>query len=164
MVSIKCNPQLWNQNVQRTSFAGSPHREASDIWLRYFDPKDAGDKNILDNLNAVPYPAWSLLAETQPLIFDLMRLVRGTRLGKCVITRLKPGSKIYPHKDEGTTAWYYDRYHINLHSMDGVKFRSGDETIYPMTGSCWLVNNQNEHEVINDSNDERIVMIVDIHS
>ncbi len=110
------------------------------------------------------YPAFAALPQARPLICDLMRLVEGERLGRVVVTRLAPGKAITPHADEDAHASYYDRYHIALQVLPGVIFRCGDEAAPMMTGEVWWFNNASVHEVMNESNDDRITLIVDIRT
>lgn len=167
VAAIARQPELWNANKIRTSYAGSSHNQASDILLRFNDLekyKEGDYSNILDDLDYIDYPALSKLPQARPLIFDLMRFVEGNRLGKIVITKLLPGNKISPHIDEGLSAEYYDRYHITLTNSIGSLFRAGDEFVNMKPGDIYLFNNKIEHEVINDSSEDRISLIIDIRS
>ena len=88
----------------------------------------------------------------------------GVRLGRVIITRLPPGKTITPHVDSGSHAEYYDRYHVTLQNNPGSIFRCGNEHVFMATGDIWWLDNSIEHEVINNSVDDRITMIVDIRS
>ena len=57
---------------------------------------------------------------------------------------------------------YYERYHIVLSGHPGSIFRAGDEQVTMLTGEVWWFDNTKEHEVINNSADDRIHLIVDI--
>lgn len=111
----------------------------------------------------VPYRAWGLLPSLRGHVLDLMRRVDGVRLGRVLLTRLAPGESVLPHADGGAPAEYFTRYQIALQSLPGCSFRSGDETAQFSSGSVWWFNNRIEHEVVNNSADDRIVCIVDIH-
>jgi hypothetical protein len=91
-----------------------------------------------------------------------MYFVEGERLGRVMINKLRPGGAHLPAPDTPVHADYWRRYHIVLHSKPGVVFRCGDEQVYMGTGETWWFNNKLEHEVINNSDDDRIHMIVDI--
>jgi len=163
LLKIKQNPSLWDQNTLRTHHSGTAHCEASDIWLRFNEiPKNP--ETVIDDKICINYPAFHILTECHPIILSLMNRVRGEIIGRCLITRLMPGKRIHPHADMGAPAEYYERYHIPLKSMPGVVFRAGDEQVEMRPGEVWWFDNQKEHEVINNSQDERIVMIVDIRS
>lgn len=162
--------------------------EADDIWLWFNqilaeDKKDeisAGEKSVIaaheylygkkqplgliDAKDVLPYPAWFALPQARQIIFDLLRAVEGTQLGRVIITRLKPGKQIIPHVDAGAPAEFFKRYQVALQSLPGAIFQIEDEKVNFNTGEIWLINNRAEHSVQNNSKDDRIVMIVDIRA
>lgn len=156
--AIQRQPELWNQNKLRTEFPGTPHAEAEDIWL-WFNPSDSND--VKNDKETVPYPAWSELPQARQIIFDLMRAIEASQLGRVIITKLAPGKKITPHVDGGAPAEFYKRYQIALQSLPGAIFQIEDEKVNFATGDVWLINNRAEHAVYNNSTDDRIVMIMD---
>jgi hypothetical protein len=167
MNAIARNSVLWNQHDLRTTHPSSPHTEVSDIWLRFNDLKkykDGDQQSVLDEHESANYPAMFALPQARALIFGLMSRVEGERLGRCLITKLPPGGKITPHVDGGAHAAYYDRYHIVLNGLPGSIFRCGDEQVCMRTGEVWWFDNAVEHEVINNSADDRVHLIVDIRT
>ncbi len=163
VAALARQPELWNQERIRTSHEGTVHADADDILLRYNDTQEDVSV-ILDDLHNDDRPAFTLLPQARPLVFDLMRLVEGNQLGRVFITKLPKGGKILPHKDEGESAEFYDRYHIILQNYEGSIFKCGDEVICPNAGEVIWFNNNVEHEVINDSIDDRLSLIIDIRS
>lgn len=162
--AIARQPELWNVNPLRTSYAGSAHAAADDIWV-WFNEVEGRDKvAIMNDIQVVPYPAWNLIPQLRPLVFELMKLVDGVQLGRVVISRLRPGAGITPHRDEGIPATYYSRYQIALQSLPGVVFKAGDEQVSMKTGDCWWFDNTKEHSVINNSAEDRISLILDIRN
>jgi hypothetical protein len=151
---------LWNKVDIRTNHQETAHSEVDDILLRFNSMESI--ESIPDEHESVNFPAFSELPQARPLVFGLMARVEGERLGRCIIAKLKPGSKVYPHVDGGSHASYYKRFHIILQSSPGVVFRSGDEVVYMAPGDVWWFDNSKEHEVINNSADDRIHLIVDI--
>jgi hypothetical protein len=95
---------------------------------------------------------------------DLMTFVGGERLGRVMINKIAPGGIIYPHRDTEAHADYYSRFHIVLQSQPGALFRAGDEQVHMATGEVWWFDNSEEHEVTNNSADDRIHMVVDIRT
>lgn len=163
LLELNTHPKLWNQNLLRTTFENSPHREVDDIWLRFQDLALYEDKElIMDAHESVNYPAMKELPAARKLVFDLMARVQGERLGRVLITRLSPGKRVYSHVDSGDHASYYERFHVVLQCPPGALFRAEDETVQMVPGQVWWFNNAAEHEVVNTSNDDRIVLIVDI--
>lgn len=169
-------PELWNANTIRTKHPGTAHSEVSDILLRFNEVPEAvafsqgvatfesPAASVINDKECGPLPAWHLLPQVRPIIFALMRLVEGTRLGRVIITKLPPGKQIAPHVDGGAPATYYDRYQVALQSQPGCVFKIGDEQIVFRTGEVWWIDNCVEHSVLNNSQDDRIVMIVDIRT
>jgi hypothetical protein len=161
-------PELWGEHRWRTTYANTPHGEVEDIWLRYSapsltaDPKELG--GVQNDSGPVWYPAMSRLPQAKPLILNLMRAVEAYELGRVVITKLAPGCRILPHAD--VDGDYVNdpsraRYHIVLQGLPGSLFRCGDETVCMQTGEVWLFDALTEHEVYNNSTEDRIHLIVD---
>lgn len=161
-MALTLHSDLWNTNNLRTVYPDSPHCEADDIWLR-FNPIDRNDPTkVIDAVECINYAPFIILPQARPLVFGLMARVEGERLGRCLITKLKPGKSIRPHCDEGAPATYYERFHIVLKSQPGCVFRAADEQVVMKTGEVWWFDNTQEHEVINNSSDDRIHLICDI--
>lgn len=164
MHELTLHPDLWNENTLRTSHAESAHREVSDIWVWFnsIDPDDL--KKAVDDKEAIPYRAWRELPSVRPIVFALMNQVAGVRLGRVLITKLPPGKTITWHKDGGAPAEYYSRYQVALQSLPGALFHIEDETVCFRSGEVWFINNKANHSVVNNSKDDRIVLIVDIRN
>lgn len=164
--AVQRQPELWNENTLRTTHEGTPHTQVDDIWLRFNDLNPYLEKKdptkILDEHESIFYAAWFKLPQVHHIVFDLMRRVEGIRLGRVLITRLAPGKAITPHIDGGSHAAYFERYHIILQNYPGSIFRAGNETVCMKAGECWWFNNAEEHEVINNSIDDRLTLIIDI--
>jgi len=159
--ALQTRPELWNRNELRREYPGTPHEECDDIWVR-FQPEGMTVEQVVDAHESINYPALAELPGLRPIIFGLMRQVEGERLGRVLISRLAPGGRIHPHVDGGDHARYYKRYQIALQSLPGVVFRAGDETVTMRTGDIWWFDNSIEHEVVNNSADDRLALIVDI--
>lgn len=169
LLAVQQRAELWNANTLRTQYPGTPHEQVDDIWLRFDDVEHLLKQNsdaikLLDLNEVINYPAWQLLPQAKPLIFDLMHRVWGTRLGRAMITRLAPGKRVLPHKDEGGHAAYYERYHVILQNGPGSVFHCGGESVTMAPGSVWWFDNGKEHEIVNNSGDDRLTMIVDIRA
>lgn len=158
--ALAAKPELWNQNNLRTTFPGSPHSACDDIWLFFNDIED--EAAVIDDIAVKPYPAWNELPQARNLVFDLMRRVEGVQLGRAMITRLPPGSTIPEHADQGAPAEYYQRYQIALKCEPGCSFRAGDEVVQFWMGDCWWFDNTVPHEVVNNSADDRLALVVDV--
>ena len=91
-----------------------------------------------------------------------MALVKGERLGRVMINKIAAGGRIYPHEDTPEHTDYYTRFHIVLQSSAGCILKAGDEQLEMRTGDVFWFNNKLTHEVINNSGQDRISMVVDI--
>lgn len=158
--TIQRKDWLWNQNTLRTKHPGTAHREVSDIWIWFNDVINT--EAVIDDKEVISYPAWTEIPGIRHLVFALMRQVEATRLGRVIITKLPPGKSITPHVDQGAPATYYTRYQIALQSLPGAIFQIGDEAVNFRTGEIWYINNRVKHSIINNSSDDRIIMIVDL--
>lgn len=163
LAAIQRQPELWNVEKFRTHHPMTPHSQVDDILLRFNDvEKLKTAEDVLDEHESICYPAWKSLPQSHSIVFDLMRRIEGFRLGRVMITRLAPGKRIEPHIDGGSHASYYERYHCMLQNYPGSNFRCGDEIVYMYPGEVWWFNNSIEHEVINNSIDDRLTLIIDV--
>lgn len=173
MIALKTQPDLWNKNTLRTKTEGTPHREIDDIWLRMNDLDKCiqanKDNTFVDHRESINYPSMSSLPDARNAIFALMSSVKGERLGRCFISRMKPGTRIYPHSDIGDdlsvyydNEQYYSRFHICLQGLPGSVFIAGGEQVSMRTGEVWWFDGAKEHEVINNSKGDRIHLVCDI--
>lgn len=180
MIHIKQRPELWTEDTFLRHYPQGPFSDVESIMLRFpkiadfskCKPEVAERKlaayktNTLagyDQHESVNRPAWGVLTEAHSIVYAIMSTVRGDRLGRVMINKIKPGGRIYPHADTPEHTRYYRRYHVCLQSQPGVVFRAGDEQVYMAPGEVWWFDNRREHEVINNSSDDRIHMIVDVH-
>lgn len=173
MNALVRQPELWNAERLRTTHPFTPHSQVDDILLRFNDlepykkaaaegkPISEYAGTVLDEQESICHPAWYALPQAHGIIFDLMHYLRAVRLGRVLVTRLGPGKKIDPHVDSGDHAAYYDRYHVVLQNNPGSLFRCGEEKVQMRVGEIWWFQNSIEHEVINNSNDDRLTMILD---
>jgi hypothetical protein len=173
--ALQRKPYLWGEDDVRTTFPGSPHVEVDDILLR-FEDMDAelvaeatrGNAAARAALEAAPRswrPAWHELPEAKPLVLDLMRATGAYELARVMITRLRPGGRIYPHADtEGEYANLPDiaRYHLVLQGLAGSLFHCGNETVHMATGDIWWFDARQQHAVENNSVDDRIHLLIDV--
>lgn len=158
---------IWKEDTYLRDYPQGPFGDTESVILR-FPPRSVvetqQDLDGIDQHENIDQPVFKLIPEARSLVFNLMAAVQGERLGRVMINKLKPGGKIYPHADTPVHAEYWDRFHIVISSLPGNIFRCGDETISMRAGECWWFNNKLEHEVINNSSDDRISMVVDIRT
>lgn len=163
------NYDLWNQKTERREADLSPHREAPDIWVRYNDHSKSGP-NFNDEHIPVWYPAWERLPQLRPIVFGLMRAFEGEIMGGVLITKVPSGKKIYPHTDGGWHVDYYEKFYVQLSGSPGCEFCCLDEStgeterFTPMAGDVYHFDNRKTHWVDNDSDADRITLIVCIRT
>jgi aspartyl/asparaginyl beta-hydroxylase (cupin superfamily) len=97
----------------------------------------------------------------EPIIKDLEQLYNG-KVGKAILTKLKAGKKINGHTDRGNYLDISRRNHIPITTNNKVFFAIGKGLLNMHEGECWEINNMQYHEVINDSEEDRIHLIIDI--
>ena len=155
------NSHLFGQINIRREQPTSPHVEMRDIWLRY-KPLDemiaSGDYSALCDEHM---PQWLQdLPECKKICRQVLRIVNGDILGGVFITKLPPGGKIKPHIDGGWHAAFYDKYFVPLQNKEGAVFGFEDGNINALEGDVWKFDNSITHWVTNNSDSERIAMIV----
>lgn len=137
------------------------HAQMNDIWLRYGDISDmvkSGDYSEIANEHD---SVWLKdLPACKKLCFDVMALVDGERLGGVLITRLPVGGEILPHTDSGWHAEYYDKYYVPIKNKKGSVFGFDEGDIEAQAGEVWAFDNSNLHWVRNNSEEDRIAMII----
>lgn len=158
--ALAAHPELWNQHTLRTASSQSPHREVDDIWVRYSPTYPVEPSTPY-------YPEWYPACDVLPirrLARDIMVAVDGEFLGSILITRIPPGKQVYPHRDTDWHAGFYSKYALQLKGnlqqsfcYEGVEFKSE-------TGDLYWFRNDLDHWVINNSDEERITLIVCVKS
>lgn len=175
MLAIARRPDLWTEDTFLRHYPQGPFGEVDSIMLRFpkkveFKGKSADRKVEAYKTNRLPgfdqhesidYPAYAQLTEARPLVMSIFAGVLGERLGRVMINRIAPGGRIFPHADTPAHVEYYSRFHLVLQSAEGVRFRAGNEVTTWETGSVFWFNNALEHEVVNESDTDRIHLVLD---
>lgn len=169
LLAIRRRPELWKEDTYLRDYPQGPFKQIESIMLRFpvkgVYETEAELQNHLstyDQHESIDYPAYSVLHEARPIVMALMARVQGERLGRVMINKIAPGGSIFPHADTPAHAEYYERFHIVIQSKPGVVFKAGDEQVYMAVGEAWWFDNSQVHEVINNSAEDRVHMIVDI--
>lgn len=168
LLAIRRRPELWKEDTYLRDYPQGPFAQIESIMLRFpvkrvMETEEELKKadSLYDQHENIDYPAYLVLHEARPLVMNLFKYVNGERLGRVMINKIAPGGRIFPHVDTKAHTDYYTRFHIVLQSQPGVVFRAGDEQIYMGSGEAWWFDNAQEHEVINNSADDRIHLIID---
>lgn len=166
VAQLAAAPALWDDFNLRTNHPQSPHRELSDIFVRYNARENyEGDRQAFNGPHdAVWWSAVDTLPSVMPIVFDLMRFVDGERLGMVLITKIPAHTKCYPHTDNGWHAGHYEKYAVQIASAEQQSFHVEHESLSALPGECYWFDNSKTHHVLNDSDEDRITMIVCIRN
>lgn len=154
--AILRNPHLWNKNKARTQDPNSPHHGLDDIWARYGDADRATDGAPHDSFW---WPAADDLG-IKSMCLDIMREVDGVELGGVLITRIPPGAMCKPHTDPGWHARRYEKFGVQITSAPGQAFHFEGEHLETKPGDLFWFDNSQTHWVTNETQYERVTMIV----
>lgn len=158
------HPELWDEHKARTEQYA--HSNIQDIWLRYNDIKnfDGDLAKFNEEHESVWYPAFDKLPAAADLIFNTMRFVYGERLGGVLITKVPAKGSVKPHIDLGWHARKYQKFAIQISANDEQAFCFYDMALVTAPGDVYTFDNHQLHWVENDSDEDRITMIVCIES
>ena len=155
---LASNPQAWDLYRWRTEHRQSPHREASDIWVRYNAIENFGPR-FNEEHTAVWYPVAEDIPSVKPLVSKVMECVGGKQLGGVLITKLPAYRQIYPHVDRGWHAGFYEKFAIQVCGNDKQQFCFLDGSLSAKEGELYWFRNDVTHWVTNDSDEDRITLI-----
>ena len=169
LMALHRNKELWKKRVFRQrAFANS---ETETIFLRYQDAsqQELYRFNTEDSFEAkwrglecIDTDDYFMLPEVRPIVSTLMHRTQAERLGRVILVKLPPGAKVHSHHDRGNYADYYQRICIPLQSLPGNAMREGDESLWMKSGEAWFIDLNVEHEAVNQSDDDRITLFVDV--
>lgn len=154
------HPELWNEHQARTTQYA--HAGVSDIWLRYNDLANfKGDlASFNDEHESVWYPSFEKLTAAAEIVFNVMRFVFAERLGGVLITKIPAGGRVAPHMDLGWHAKKYQKFAVQITANDEQAFCFDEMQLITAPGDLYTFNNQQIHWVENDSDEDRITMII----
>lgn len=159
---LEAHPEVWDQIRLRTFHDKSPHREISDIWCRYNDLQNF--QGNLAKFNGPHTSVWYPVIEKLPSVINLSHEVLertdGERLAGILITRVPPGAKVYPHVDSGWHAENHIKIGVQVKGDHRQAFCFEDGELSAIDGEVYEFNNLVPHWVRNNSDRERITLIV----
>lgn len=165
MAEIQRQPELWKADTYLRDYPQGPFEDVQTIFLR-FPPSSVTEmeRDAKDPHECVWMDGALHLPAARSLIFNLMQTVQGERLGRVMLNKIRPGGRIFPHADTPIHAQYWSRHHYVVQSAPGVVFKVADEQVYMQTGECWYFDNQQVHEALNNSAEDRIHLVIDIRT
>lgn len=164
LTQIQANQHLLTEFTARQDTPGSPHAETMCIFLRWCESQEV--VAAFTDIEAIDYPAYSILTEARPLVEQIMTRLGATELGRVIIPILKPGSVISRHIDEGAYADHYERFHLCLQAQRGnvlcvVSEERMFESFDAEPGELFWFNHKRDHWCVNPTDQYRIHLIVD---
>ena len=156
------HPEVWNTHRERTEQYGTPHNGVSDIWVRYNAWENyTGDWPAFhDEHESVWYPVIAKIPAAWSLARKVKRKVGANTLGGVLITKIPPGGRVEPHVDGGWHARHYEKYAVQVMGNQDQAFCFEDAELRAEPGELYTFDNSRTHWVINDSDSDRITMIV----
>jgi len=157
LAELAAHPQAWNEHPARTQSQDSPHREASDIWVRFFPADNLGSTREKE---VIWYPVAEKLPTARSIAEELMSQFAGLALGGILITKIPPGKRVYPHIDLGWHARTYEKFAVQVRGNWRQAFHFEGESLVTEEGDLFWFDNSYSHWVTNDSDEDRITLIV----
>ncbi len=164
--ALESNADLWNVNPDRMiGFNMVGETQFDDIWIHMPPSVAAMDRaDVMADYARLSHgtmwhPAYYKLP-VKPILMELFSLVDGEAFGRVFISRMKPGATIFEHRDVDLEA--FTRFHVALHNKSGAVFKCGGEEAEPAVGDFFWFDNSELHSVENNSNEDRLTMVVDI--
>lgn len=153
------HPEAWFLDTFWKDFPNSMFREVDTIYLRFPD-KEAFILGYGDVITCRDQPASELFPEMMSVVKDVMKNSGCKTLGRVLINRLMPGTRVFPHSDGKNLP--YHRYHVVIETNGDVEFTCGDECVLMKQGEVWWFDNSSLHEVVNRGTTPRIHLIADM--
>ena len=161
LLELVRNADLWDEHRTRKTYAGTPHAEMSDIWVRFRPQREIeGLASHQEEYRCEFYDAWRRLPSLRPLVAAIKARVDAVELGSILITRLPPHAAILQHTDGG--AWAPTFYNCKAHVTLSGSSRSNcaGEEVTMAQGDVWTFDNLLEHGVHNPGDTDRIALII----
>jgi hypothetical protein len=103
----------------------------------------------------------ALLELLEPIISDLEKIHNGVR-GNVLLIKLTAKENIPIHEDSGDYLMLTRRNHIPIITTGDVVFGVGGDRVSMQPGECWEINNYRLHWVDNNSDIDRVHLLIDI--
>jgi hypothetical protein len=135
----------------------------SDVWVRYNAWENFNGS--LADFNEPHVSEWYPVAYEIPalrlLVNDVLANLPPVELGGVLITKIPPGEQVAPHVDGGWHAGYYrDKYAVQIKGNAEQSFNFEGVSLSAEPGDVYWFDNSKLHWVLNNSDEERITMII----
>lgn len=85
----------------------------------------------------------------------------GEVFGRSRLMKLAPGAEVSQHVDFNYHWYTRVRIHVPVITNPGVTFYCADQSTHMKAGECWIFNSWRRHRVTNNSNEERVHLVID---
>jgi hypothetical protein len=99
---------------------------------------------------------------TKEIKDHLENLIPGGKVGRTLYVNLPAKKRIPKHRDNGYYLTNVHRIHLPIITNNNVRFLLGDNSINMKAGTFYEIDNAGFHAVNNDSDQDRIHLIMDI--
>jgi hypothetical protein len=147
----------WFDDTHRQDLL-SFHKNTKTLLLTNFDTN--WDYRTVYKIEKL-YENYKIWEYINPIIEDLKKIHNGD-IGRIMFPSLKANSQIYKHNDSSEYLEIVRRHHIPIITNSNVFFNIEGGSLNMLEGECWEINNMKEHEVFNNSDKDRIHLMIDI--
>ncbi len=149
----------WNYDTSRQE-TYKTHKETQMFPVRFMDYEwNPGDQiNVVDKNEISSIEA---KREFDYIITDLENIY-DSKAVRIEFVKMPGKTSIRPHVDGGEMLYLIRRCHLPMVTHEDVLFTVLDNTMNMKAGSAYEINNGMPHSVINNSNVDRIHLIVDL--
>ncbi len=144
----------WIRHYQVTQYEG----EWSALPLRSINGSLSSltvDNNVNEQFADTP------LMEACPVLKEVVASLKCEKTTVRLL-KLKPGSVIKEHTDKGLNFEEGEaRIHVPIFTNAGVEFYLADEKMKLQEGECWYMNFSLKHRIANNSNEDRVHLVID---
>lgn len=85
----------------------------------------------------------------------------GEVLARSRLMKLAAGTEVSPHIDFNYHWYSRVRIHVPITTFPEVTFYCGDEQRHMAAGECWIFDSWRQHRVTNESNQDRVHLVID---
>ena len=152
----KLAPEVWDLNQSRQNKFGV-HIHTKSIFINDVPISWDGAGYYVEQY----FVNDALNSLTNDIVTKLENHFSG-KVGKTLYINLPAKQKIATHTDNGYYLTGVHRCHIPIITNDQVDFILGKQTVHMKPGVCYEINNAGLHGVVNNSDTDRIHLLIDI--
>lgn len=152
--------QEWLENTFRQN-ATYPNRRNPHLYTNTFTVQDHSIDWEFGNKIESTVLDQSSLSLVSNIVKDLEEFCNGVS-GRILFIKLLANSDVTEHTDKGDYLSTVRRFHIPLITNDRVSYTVNGETVHMREGEAWEINNLKPHSVLNNGNEDRVHLLIDI--